>query len=278
MAKEMKAADLIGKVLVLGGGSAKYVIKGAEGDKLQCEFIRGDSTPVNLTMPMSQIETILNSGKGAWEGDASDTETKTAPETNGATATDDVEEVTDVQPQKPKKKDPTPTLPKGGRKKAKDVKPETCKPETKSAKLTYSTYTNKKGKTCAKIIGFGENDAAYVNAADLHGSATYERDKDGNKEFYLAFGPKYAAAAKEVCDALNAGKSFDDCQAIIDKATEERAAKRDEWKAKREERKAAAAEPKGKVYTEAEVADLLKRVIAGDAEAMRIVNEMQKAA
>jgi DNA-binding transcriptional MerR regulator len=161
--------------------------------------------------------------------------------------------------------------------------PETSnvKPETKVGKLTYSTYVNGKGKTCAKISGFAETDAAYQKeaAASLHGSATYENTKQGRVNFLL-FGPRYAEVAKTVCQMLNEGKTVADCQAVVDAATEERMAKREERKQKREayrqehEGKAQTAKPQGKTYTEAEVADLMRRVIEGDKEAIAIVNAM----
>jgi hypothetical protein len=125
--------------------------------------------------------------------------------------------------------------------------------------LKYETYTTKKGKTGAKIVGFNETDAAYLAGPELHGSKAWENDKQGNKTFCLLFSHRYAEAAKEVCDALNAGKSVADCQAIVDKATEERAQRREEWRQKRAERDNAttnegeATAKTEKLYTEAEV-------------------------
>ena len=271
MTQNMKAADLIGNTIVNKEGTMKYQVKGvaADGETLQVEFVVGDKKPVAMPMPKVQWEKLL---AGGW----------TVGDAPKATATDDVEEVTDIKVEPAKTVD---MKPKGDPKKTDKPKartqgvqkPAAANGKTKST-LKYETYTNRKGKTCARIIGFGENDPAYVNAADLHGSATYERDKDGGKTFYLIFGPRYAEAAKEVCRVLDMGGTVEQAKAIIDKATEERARQRDEWKQKREERKAADDAPKGKTYTEQEVADLIKRVVAGDAEAMRIVNELNKAA
>lgn len=266
MAQNMKAADLIGKVIIVGDNVASITIKSADGDTLQGEFKKGDAPAIAMPIKLVQLEKMLSDKVWKIQGEAT------------ATA-DEVEEVEEIVVEGPKaetidikpkqEKSDKPKAKGGSRGLAPDSPQATHQGASPhdAARLRYETYTNKKGKTCAKIIGFGENDPAYVNAADLHGSATYERDKDGGKTFYLIFGPRYAEAAKAVCDALNAGKALKDCQAIIDKATEERARQRDEWKQKR-----------GKTYTEAEVADLLKRVIAGDAEAMRIVNELNKAA
>ena len=103
---------------------------------------------------------------------------------------------------------------------------------------------------------------------------------------FLTFGPRYAEVAKTVCQMLNEGKTVADCQAVVDAATEERMAKREERKQKREayrqEHEGRNHQPSdinhqpssGKTYTEAEVADLMRRVIAGDKEAMAIVNAM----
>jgi len=261
----MKAADLIGKVIIVGDNVASITIKSAEDDTLQGEFKKGDAAAIPMPIKLAQLEKMLSDKVWKLQGD-----------TAAETPADEVEEVDDIKVEPAKTTAKTIEMPKA----KKSGKPKKQEPKAKAdGKLTYSTYTNKKGKTCARILGFGENDPAYVNAADLHGSATYERNKDGGKTFYLIFGPRYADAAKEVCDALNAGKALKDCQSIIDKATEERARTREEWKQKREERKAAKEdEPKGKTYTEAEVADLIKRVVAGDKEAMEIVNAMSKAA
>ena len=282
MAENVKAADLIGKTIV--NGNMKYVVTGAVDDeKIKVEFTSGDRAPVAMPMRVEQVDKLL---AGGWKFADGTTATETK-------ASDDVEEVEDIKPEKPKAKTVKMDEPKAEKPKTKTEKPKvtlktkhpqdkdepkakTEKPKSETARFTYSTYQNKKGKTCARITGFAETDAAYVNAADLHGSASYERGKDGSKTFYMVFGPRYVAAAKDMCAALNAGKTLSDCKSIVDKATEERAQQREEWKQKREERKAE--KPDGKVYTEAEVADLIKRVIAGDKEAMDIVNAMGKAA
>ena len=253
MAENLKAADLIGKTVTVNGSDAKYVIKSADGDKLMTDFIMGGKDkPIACPITMALLEANIKAGKWLIEG-----VTPTA-------AVEEVEEVTDVKP-KPAAKTvdikPEPKPKKTVKPKAEKPEAKTEKPKAEHGKLRYETYVNKKGKTCAKIIGFGENDPAYVNAADLHGSATYERDKDGGKTFYLIFGPRYADAAKEVCDALNAGKTLKDCQAIVDHATEERARQRDEWKQKREERRANTNGTNG--YSDKDVAEMLKKIMAG---------------
>ena len=275
MTQNVNGADFIGKtIVVVNNEKIKYVIKGVDGDKFVTDFIMDGRPAMPCPVPMEQLTKMVDAGTWKIDGEATAT---TAAEEPAATETEEVEEVQDVQPEEPKAE----TVKMKPEPKAKKSEPKTkAKSDTshQHSVLKYETYTTKKGKTGAKIVGFHETDAAYLAGPELHGSATYERDKDGNKTFCLLFSHRYAEAAKEVCDALNAGKSVADCQAIIDGATEERARQRDEWKQKREERKANADASKGKTYTEAEVADLIKRVVAGDKEAMEIVNAMSKAA
>lgn len=285
MATNMKAADLIGKVLILGDGNSKYVIKSVEGDKLQCDFIRGDGAPVQVPMTLSQIEAMLVNGKGYWEGDApSGAPVPASDVVVGNIET--VEEVSAITPQKP-----TAPIPTDKSKAEKSVKPKKQdKPKTKAeptqtyaGTLKYEAYTNRKGKVCARIVGLNEDDEAYQQAAELHASATYERTKKGDKVYLLIFGPRYADAAKNVCDLLNMGKPLADCRAIIDKATEERAKQREEWKSRREERKAqaeTAAEPKTvkSGYSAEAVAKILKDVMNGGKLPKDIEDAMTKAA
>ena len=193
-------------------------------------------------------------------------------------------------------------------------KPKADAPQTSSkvqdsvpatAKLTYATYektkTNKTtGKeytvTHGKIMGFTDTDEAYQRGVELHGAASGEM-ADGKKVLCLYFSHRYAQAARLVCDALNGGKSFDECKAIIDAATEENAKKREEWKAKtaewkqkREERKAAKDAAKGKPAggtagtvaaadaKEQAMFELFKKFMAGDKDAMAAVGAMVKQA
>lgn len=268
----MKVTDLIGKSVC--NGNAKYVIKSVDGDKVTVDFAMGDNAAKEMNMKVEQIEKLL---QGGWQvSDGTQEPTKQEPTTQEAPKAEEPAAKT-VKMGETKK--PRGTMPKS-KVTLKRKQPQT-EPETKAGKLTYATYTNSKGKTCAKVSGFAETDAAYQKeaAASLHGSATYENTKQGRVNFLL-FGPRYAEVAKTVCQMLNEGKTVADCQAVVDRATEERQQKREEWKQKREayrqerEGKAQTAKPQGKTYTEAEVADLMRRVIAGDKEAMAIVNAM----
>lgn len=337
MTTTFKAADLIGKTIILGATGAKYVVKSVNGDKLECDFSNGKAT-IPMSVPVSQAQKFLASGTWKIEG-AIANENENQNE-NKATATDlkpadvkpetkdmsirteaDVAEVDDILPvvtpsvkakpaentgetkivvarvprpgesaDKPKVK---PSAKSEVRSKTADV-PQTSdiKPQTSKGKLTYSTYdvkkVDKKTKkeytvTRAKISGMATDDAAYVNAVSLHASASYEV-VDGKKVYILAFSHRYAAAAKDVCEALNAGKSLEDCQAIIAKATEERAAKIEAHKAKRKAKaQTSDVSPQtSKVYTQAELAEWLRKLNAGTdkekAEAAKFFNDLAKAA
>jgi hypothetical protein len=275
MATNAKGADLIGKTIVVNGSNVKYVIKSVDGDKLMTDFIMGDRT-MPCPVPMSQVESMVEAGKWTIESEecrvkseesatATEEPTPTGETTaEEPTATEEVEEVID-EPE-PVKAATVKMQPKDkAEEKATKSKPQ--KPQTKAksdtshqhSALKYETYTTKKGKTGAKIVGFHETDAAYLAGPELHGSKAWENDKQGNKTFCLLFSHRYAKAAEDVCKALNAGKSVADCQAIIDGCTEERAQRREEWRARRDARdNAATTEGEAtakteKLYTEAEV-------------------------
>lgn len=285
MAQNVKGADLIGKTIVNKEGSLRYRVINVDGDKLQVEFVAGDRPAIQMPMPLAQVEKLL---AGGWTM-SPDPSTKEGGETaaSKATADEDVEEVSDVQPEpaktvrlktKIKQAPKTEQAPKS--KQAPKSEPKEQEKPKETGRFVYSTYENAKGKTCARIRGLKEDDAAYKNAADLHASATYERDKKGNKHFLLIFGPRYAAAAKEVCDAMNAGKPLTACKAIIDQATEERQQKRAEYLAGRESEEPKAKDTASeKTYTESYLADLLTRATNKDAKALAELNKiMAKAA
>lgn len=288
--ENVKVADLIGKS-ISNGGNAKYTINAIEGDKVSVTFQMGDSEGKPMTMGVAQVEKLL---AGGWQVQGSEecrvkSEKFATEQEDSKTEEPKAKTVKMETEPKPKKEQPAKPKVTLRKKQPQTEEPETgnVEPETKAGRLTYSTYTNAKGKTCAKISGFAETDAAYQTeaAVSLHGSATYENTKQGRVNFLL-FGPRYAEVAKTVCQMLNEGKTVSDCQAVVDAATEERMAKREERKQKREayrqEREGRNHQPSainhqpssGKVYTEAEVADLMRRVIAGDKEAMAILNAM----
>lgn len=277
MTQNLQGADLIGKTIVVNGSNVKYVIKSVDGDKLMTDFIMGDRT-MPCPVPMSQVESMVEAGKWTIEGEtASETKAEdvkpeaTATEEATAeepTATEEVEEVIDepepapAQTVKMKTEMPKDKAEEKGTTKKSDgrgKKSDTSHQTSTIRHLKYETYTTKRGKTGAKIVGFHETDAAYLAGPELHGSKVWENDKQGNKTFCLLFSHRYAKAAEDVCKALNAGKSVADCQAIIDGCTEERAQRREEWRARRDARdNAATTEGEAtakteKLYTEAEV-------------------------
>lgn len=327
MNTNVKAADLIGKEIIVGNNIAKYVIKSVEGDTLKCDYIIGTKA-VPMPLLMKTVTDMVAQGK--WTCDAI-AATATATEKPADTIPGvDVPEESDIAPSVTMPPTPPtdpedvedpngepdpdcvgelvsvtkedldrihenlrnnkPTAKKPTKKEAapKQTKTKTEK-TTAKANLVYQTYKNKKGKVCAKIMGFKEDDAAYKSGMELHGSASYETVK-GERVYALYFGPRYAEAAKQVCEALNAGKSVAEAKAIIDNTTEERAKAREEWKSKRAEyvaKKEAAPKQtaKGKAekgeaqtaYSAADVAAMLKSIMAG-ADIPEEIKKVMKAA
>jgi len=167
--------------------------------------------------------------------------------------------------EKPKSEKPKTTKPKTEKPKAKAN--DNSQLSTLNSPLVYETYTNKKGKTCARIKGFSEDDARYLQGPELHGSKTWERDKKGNKTYMLVFGPVYVDAAKKLCEAWNNGdaaaisKAVEDVNGTLDAHRKEREAQRAEYKAK----KAANTTTKSEgCYTKEDVAAMLQKVMAGE--------------
>lgn len=261
MTQNVNGADFIGKtIVVVNNEKIKYVIKGVDGDKLMTDFCMEGREPMPCPVPMEQVTKMIDAGTWKIDGEATATTAAeepatTAAEEPAATETEEVEEVQDVQPEEPKAE----TVKMKPEPKAKKSEPKAkAKSDTshQHSALKYETYTTKKGKTGAKIVGFNETDAAYLAGPELHGSKAWENDKQGNKTFCLLFSHRYAKAAEDVCKALNAGKSVADCQAIIDKTTEERAQRREEWRARRDNattNEGEATAKTEKLYTETEV-------------------------
>ena len=285
MAQNVKAADLIGKTIVVGDNQATIVIKSVDGDKLSGEFTKdGKTTP--MSFPVSQLQGMTE--KGLWKLQTSDVSPQTSDVTtdadvaevddivpvvkpraksDGGSKTADVPQTSDIKPQTSAKVEPIGKKSEGRGKK--EEKPQQSAVSPQTSKYVYATYQTKKGKTGAKITGFAsEDDVFYAMAAEIHASGSYERDKQGNKHYYLCFGPRYAEAAKSICKVLNSDKTVnqkvEECKLIVSQATEELATKREEWKQKREERKAQAEnKPKAKGYSSEDVAEMLRKVLAG---------------
>lgn len=116
MTNNFKAADLIGKELIVGNGVAKYIIKSVEGDTWRCVFHRDGVKDLELPMKAASLLKMVEEKRVAWaeaptEAKAESTKDETAkPETKpepteAETETDDVEEVDAEEVEEPK---PTP--------------------------------------------------------------------------------------------------------------------------------------------------------------------------
>ena len=275
----MTAQDYVGKKIKVKDSTNYYVVKSADGETLQTEMHMGERVML-CPMPMPLLNKMLEAGKyiigAAAPATAEPVVEKPEPVAEKPTAQTVTPKPTATEPKKRQTKPTKSEQTKPTMSVEKKAEAETETKSSPSGKLRYETYTNKKGKTCARIVGFAEGDAILErgNAERIHASSTYERDKKGGKLYMLIFGPRYAAAAKEVCKAMNQGKTLDDCQAIIDQATEERVQKREEWKAKRaaylanrenEGAEVKPAETKVAGYSSEDVADMLKKIMAGGA-------------
>lgn len=287
----MKVADLIGKS-ISNGGNAKYTINAIEGDKVSVTFQMGDSEGKPMTMGVAQVEKLLAGGWTVSDGTQEPTEKKA----DGGSQKADEPKAKTVPMGETKK--PRGTMPKSKvtlRKK----QPQTEEPKAEEPKqeqpqggrYRFSTYTRPTSdggtKTLGRIDGLQEGDELLERgvAEKIHASPMYDRDGE-RKVWWLSFGKRYVEAGRKVCQALNEGRSLEDCQAIVDAQTEENHAQseaRRKQKAERQQKRESrnhrpsdvSHQPSsGKTYTEAEVADLMRRVIAGDQEAMAIVNAM----
>lgn len=127
MTNNFKAADLIGKELIVGNGVAKYIIKSVEGDTWRCVFHRDGVKDLELPMKAASLLKMVEEKRVQWaeaptEAKAEDTKDETAkpepkPEPTKAEAeaegeTDDIEEVDaeEIEEAKPKPKAAKPKL------------------------------------------------------------------------------------------------------------------------------------------------------------------------
>ena len=302
--KNFKAADLIGKVLVIGNNSAKYTIKSViDDEKVNAIFTREGMPDIAMPMAIASIREMLNKNMAHFEGESvaesadvpkqdqpkeekskkARTRVKSDPKTEQpAPNFEDVDEDAPVQPEeapKPKAEQP------------KTTKAKTAKCASKG-KYVFASYTTKSGKTGGKILGFDPEDEIYQAGMQFHASKTWER-KNGKRIYTLIFGPRYKDCAEAICEALNSGAGLDEAIAIADNTTEqnaqERAEKKAEYLAKKAERaeraKEKAAEAQGttasigskgastkgeRIYTEAEVKERIRKAFAALAAAADI--------
>lgn len=300
MKNNFKAADLIGKVLVIGNNSAKYTIKSViDDEKVNAIFTRPGMPDIAMPMALASIREMLNKNMAHFEGESVDesadapkqeqpkadqpkkvrTRVKSEPKTEQPAANfEDVDEDAPEQPEeapKPKAEQPKTTKAKGSSK------------GSSKGKYVFAAYTTKSGKTGGKILGFDPEDEIYQAGMQFHASKTWER-KNGKRIYALIFGPRYKDCAEAICEALNSGAGLNEVIAIADNTTEqntqERAEKKAEYfakKAERAERAAAkAAEAQGeskaagkkaeRLYTEAEVKERIRKAFAALASAAGI--------
>lgn len=307
--KNFKAADLIGKVLVIGNNSAKYTIKSViDDEKVNAIFTRQGMPDIAMPMALASIREMLNKNMAHFEGESvaepadvpkqdqpkeekpkkARTRVKSEPKTEQpAPNFEDVDEDAPVQPEeapKPKAEQPKAEQPK-------TTKAKTAKCASKG-KYVFASYTTKSGKTGGKILGFDPEDEIYQAGMQFHASKMWERN-NGKRVYALIFGPRYKDCAEAICEALNSGADLDEVIAIADNTTEqnaqERAEKKAEYfakKAERAERAAAkATEAQGatsstgskgastkgeRLYTEAEVKERIRKAFAALAAAAGI--------
>ena len=122
-----------------------------------------------------------------------------------------------------------------------------------------------------KLYGFqSEADAEKMTkkmAKSIRNS--WERDEQGEKRFYIKGGKKYCDVFQELCNALNAGdkaaidKACKRTVAIYDGAVADGKAESAAKKAEREAAKAQEKPAKPSGYSDQDVADMLRKVMAG---------------
>ena len=309
MTNNFKAADLIGKELIVGNGVAKYIINSVEGDTWMCTFHREGGKDLVLPMKAASLLKMVEAKQVRWAEEPTDAKPETPKDEPTEAETEgeldsDVEEVDAEEIETPKTKPAKPKLRVVTGKIVKDKvrqsveepeeeeptepiedepEEETPKPKAKArkrAKYILSTYTTKRGKAGAKIEGFSSDEPAYLRARDLHALASCER-VNGKRVYSLIFGPNFADAARQMCDALNDGAGVEELLDIVDvnyKSLEQKwADKKAEYAEKKAQReaekkaaktaKAAAKGAKGdskgeELYTEEQVKERIRNAFA----------------
>lgn len=305
MKNNFKAADLIGKVLVIGNNSAKYTIKSViDDEKVNAIFTRPGMPDIAMPMALASVREMLNKNMAHFDGESAD-ESADAPKQEQPKA-EQPKKVRNRVKSEPKPEEPVANFedvdedapdqpeeapkPKAEQHKAEQPKTTKAKGASKGAskgKYVFAAYTTKSGKTGGKILGFDPEDEIYQAGMQFHASKTWER-KNGKRIYALIFGPRYKDCAEAICEALNSGAGLDEVIAIADNTTEqntqERAEKKAEYFAKKAERAAAKAaeaqsETSGskaagkkaeRLYTEAEVKERIRKAFAALASAAGI--------
>ena len=166
------------------------------------------------------------------------------------------------------------------------------KKEAKSEAPSYSvvTYTTKKGGTAGYVMGFKteqEVKALADNACKTVG-ATWRYNDKGEKVYGLSFGVRYMDVARMLCDALNKGdkavvskaiaQTHDIYAAAVEAGKAERERKQQErvaQKAKAEADELIKVKKANGLYSMTEIAEMMKRALAGeDVPELKAVKEM----
>lgn len=201
------------------------------------------------------------------------------------------------KPQMPKRDKNGKFLKKGEQPQAEEKPKVTLR--TKTTDETKRSYTvvllpAKSGGVWPKMYGFRSEKDAKAMAEKMPSSVTarwdYGQNGEGRetktKHWYLTGGKRYCGVMQELVDALNKGdrvtvanvaaKACGVYAAVV--ADGKQNDKKGETKKAAQDLKPANLKPETKVYTEQEVADLMQRVLKGDAQALAQVNTMLKAA
>lgn len=295
-------AEIVGKAIVIGQTTSKYVVVSVDGDNVQTMFYRteGDA-PVPVPMTAQALSKMLASGKLHFEGAS----TVDAPEENVSDNTeetaveDEVEEINaeDVAEEQESTPVPEPKAkpePKKPEPKKKSTPKSAPKSTPKKGKYVYGEYKTKRDKIAPKIMGFGEDEYIYQNAALVGGAKSWEFVKVNGakmKVYTIIFGTRWCDLAHQLVDALNEGASTDELLDIAETAKEAadtaRAAQKEEYLEKKAERQAAKAKAdasaktaksaaktaasKGeKMYTEAEVKERIRNAFGALAKALNV--------
>lgn len=174
-----------------------------------------------------------------------------------------------------------------------EPKAATAKSKGGKKKGVYYVADNKtsKGKPYKMIIVPEKADPNYQSIPSLgdeyHVFKKTDKPANGKRYFAVAFGPKYAPIVQSVCDALNEGKTLAECLPIIEGNTEELHRQAAERKAEREakhaeylaNKDATPAEPKAAISKDdvAGLGEFLRKVMAGDKDAMALANKLMAA-
>ena len=125
MTNNFKAADLIGKELIVGNGVAKYIIKSVEGDTWRCVFHRDGVKDLELPMKAASLLKMVEEKRVQWAEAPTEAKSETTKdetvkpepkaeptEAKAEGETDDIEEVDaeEIEEPKPKAKAAKPKL------------------------------------------------------------------------------------------------------------------------------------------------------------------------